>query len=202
MRADWEKKIKKNEFILDIGCWDGKKVLELSQLSKNVYGIDINTKRFESANEKIREKLFFGDVTKKIPFNIKFDWIILSEVLEHVSDDSKTLSNISNSLKNHGKLILTTPKSIKFFEFWDPAWVRWKFLRGQRHYHYTKEELFQKLKENKFEIKDYYITGNWGWVLARWINVFFRYGLKSKKQIRAPGKRGFCDWIVLSEKIK
>ena len=185
MKSDWEKKIKKNDFVLDIGCWDGKKILELNSVSKNIYGIDIDTKRFSLADKKIKKRLFYGDVTKKIPFRIKFDWIILSEVLEHVSNDSKALKNIYNSLKKGGKLILSTPNSVQFLEFWDPAWVRWKFLKGQKHYHYSKEELFGKLNKSGFIIKEYYILGNLSWVLARWINVFLRYWLKLKKQINA-----------------
>lgn len=138
--------------------------------------------------------------TKKIPYNKKFDWVFLTEVLEHISDDSKALANINKSLKKKGRLILTTPKSIKYLEFWDPAWVKWKFLGGQKHHHYTKEDLFGKLNNNDFKIKEYHIMGNLSWVLVRWINVFLKYLLKSKKQINCKSKPGFCDWIILSEK--
>lgn len=202
MRTDWEKRIKKDDFVLDIGCWSGKKVLELEPICKNVYGMDIDTNKFSLADKKIKKRLYFGDVTKKIPFKQKFDWIFLSEVLEHLEKDKSALKNINKSLKKNGKLILTTPKSVKYFEFWDPAWVRWKFLNGQRHYHYTKKELFLKLKENNFRIKEYYITGNLTWVVVRWINVFLRYGLKLKRQINCSTRGGFCDWVILTEKVK
>jgi 2-polyprenyl-3-methyl-5-hydroxy-6-metoxy-1,4-benzoquinol methylase len=198
----WEKQIKKNDFVLDIGCWSGKRVLNLTNISKNVYGMDINAQRFSLADKKIKNKLFLGDVTKKIPFKKKFDWIILSEVLEHVSDDSKTLKNINKSMKIGGRLILSTPKSIKYFEFWDPAWVKWKFFVGERHYHYTKEELFQKLKNNNFQIEEYYILGGLLWIIKRWINVFLKYIFKSKKQLNNSMKKGFCDWFILAKKIK
>jgi len=200
MKNNWEKQIKKNDLILDIGCWGGEKVLELSKKCKNVYGMDIDNSKINSADSKVKRKLKLGDVTKKIPFKRKFDWIILSEVLEHVGNDEKALENIFNSLKEEGKLILSTPRDIKGFNIWDPAWVRWKFLGGQKHYHYTKEELFGKLNNNGFKIKEYYIMGNLSWVLVRWINVFLRYGLKSKRQINYPMGLGFCDWIILSEK--
>lgn len=200
MRFDFSRIIKKDDFILDIGCWDGKRVVELSRVSRNVYGIDINTDRFRFADKKIRKRLFFGDVTKKIPLKIKFDLIFLSEVLEHVSNDSKALQNIKNSLKRGGKLVLTTPRSVKGLEFWDPAWVRWKLFNGQKHYHYTKKELFQKLKDNGFKIKKYYVAGGFMWLIARWINVFFKYGLRLNKKINISEEKGFCDWIILAEK--
>ena len=198
-KEEWEKEIKRKDRILDIGCWEGMKINRLINKCE-AYGMDINTSRFKYAEPEIRKRLFFGDVTEKIPFKKKFDWIFLTEVLEHVENDDSTIRNISGSLKKGGKLILTTPRSTKYLEFWDPAWVRWKFLGGQKHYHYTKEELFKKLNNNSFKIKEYYIMGNLFWVLIRWVNVFFKYGLRLKKQINYPMGEGFCDWIILSEK--
>lgn len=196
MKEDWERKIKEKDKVLDIGCFSGKKVLELSKSCENVYGMDINTKEFMP---ELKERLFFGDITKEIPLKTKFDWILLYEVLEHVSDDELALNNIYKSLKKNGKLILSTPKSVKYFEFWDPAWVRWRF-GGNKHYHYTQKELFDKLNRSGFVIKASYVMGNWRWVVIRWINVFLKYGLNSKKQIKQKSKKGFCDWIILAEK--
>jgi len=194
----WQKDIKKGHNILDIGCWDGSRLKKLQKKS-NVFGMEIDENKINLAEPKIKKRIKWGDVTKGIPYNKKFDWVFLTEVLEHVSDDSKALANINKSLKKKGNLILTTPRSTKYLEFWDPAWVRWKFLGGQKHHHYTKEELFGKLNNNGFKIKEYYIMGNLSWVLVRWINVFLKYLLKSKKRINPPIKKGFCDWIILSE---
>ncbi|MBU4308448.1 MAG: class I SAM-dependent methyltransferase [Nanoarchaeota archaeon] len=200
-RKIWEKQISRKDSVLDIGCWSGEKLLELLPKTKNGFGMDISGSKFHLANPKIRNKLKKCDITKKVPFKQKFDWIILGEVLEHVSDDEKALKNISNSLKKGGKLILTTPRSIKFFQIWDPAWFRWKFLKGQKHHHYTKQELIKKLKKKNLLIKEYYITGNFIWVLNRWINVILEYLLRLKKVHFSKEKKGFCDWIILAEKI-
>jgi len=193
----WQKNIKEGNNVLDIGCWNGSR---LKKLQGNVFGMEIDENKINLAEPKIKKRIKLGDVTKGIPYNKKFDWIFLTEVLEHTSDDSKALANINKSLRKRGNLILTTPKSIKYLEFWDPAWIRWKFLGGQKHYHYTKKELFGKLNNNGFKIKEYYIMGNLSWVLVRWINVFLRYGLKSKRQINHSMKKGFCDWVILAKK--
>jgi len=193
----WQKDIKKGDHVLDIGCWDGSR---LKKLQGNVVGMEIDENKINLAEPKIKKRIKLGDVTKKIPYNRKFDWVFLTEVLEHVKDDESTMRNISRSLKKKGKFILSTPRKVNFFNFWDPAWVRWKFLGGQKHYHYTKKELFGKLNNNGFKIKEYYIIGNLSWVLIRWINVFLKYLLKSKKQINYHMRQGFCDWVILSEK--
>ena len=152
--SSWESEIKKNETILDVGCWGGKRVESL--LGKcQPYGLDIDQNKLNLAPEIIKKRLILGDITKKETLNKikkKFDWIFLGEVLEHIKKDELALKNINILLKKNGKLILTTPKSIFLLEFWDPAWIRWKFLGGQRHYHYTKEELCGKLKKTGFVI--------------------------------------------------
>jgi len=201
-RNDWENSIGKNDFVLDIGCWSGHLMSQIGKRCKNVYGMDIDEEKIKPSPEKLKKKIKLGDVTKKIPFKNKFDWIIFGEVLEHVSDDEKALKNISDSLKKGGRLILTTPRSVRFFEIWDPAWVRWKFLGGQKHYHYKKEELFGKLKKYNLEVREYYIIGNLIWDFFRWFNVFINYGLRIKKKIYIQDERkGFFDWIILAEKI-
>jgi 2-polyprenyl-3-methyl-5-hydroxy-6-metoxy-1,4-benzoquinol methylase len=165
--------------------------------------MDINESRFKLANSIIRSRLRKGDIVKKVPFDKKFDWVILAEVLEHVEDDEKALKNISKSMKKGGKLILTTPRSVPFFEIWDPAWFRWKFLRGQKHHHYSKRELFGKLKKHNLLVKEYYIQYNAPWVFFRWLNVFINYVLKIKKNVYPKKEyKGYFDWVILAQKEK
>jgi len=196
----WENKIKKRNLFLDVGCWDGKKVLDISKKC-HAFGIDIDKQKISLANPIIKNKLKNADATKKIPFNKKFDWVYLSEVIEHVENYDALLKNISNSLKINGKLILTTPQSISFFQIWDPAWVKWKF-GGPQHYHYTLNELKEKLLRYNLEIESYAIGGSFLWVISRWVNVFFKYVLKSKKQFNWGKPDGFCDIKIIAKKIK
>ena len=112
----WQKDIKEGDNVLDIGCWDGSRLKKLQEKS-NVFGMEIDKNKINLAEPKIKKRIKLGDVTKKIPYNKKFDWVFLTEVLEHVSDDSKALVNINKSLKKKGNLILTTPRSIKYVEF-------------------------------------------------------------------------------------
>lgn len=196
----WKDEIKKSDFFLDIGCWDGSTLLEFKKKC-NSFGMDIDDKKLKSANLEIKDRLKKGDATKRIPFNKKFNWIYLSEVIEHVKGDSALLKNISKSMKTGGKLILTTPKSVPFFEFWDPAWVRWKF-GGQKHYHYKLKELENLLKKENLYIKKYAIRGNLKWVIKRWLNVFLKFLLKSDKKVSNQWNDGFAGWMIYAEKIK
>jgi len=197
----WEENIKEKNAFLDIGCWGGAKVLQLDGKC-DAYGMDFDREKLKLVNIKIKNKVKYGDVTKRIPFSKKFDWILLSEVIEHIKEEESALKNISNSLKKGGKLILTTPKSIKGFEFWDPAWVRWKMGGNERHHHYTLNELDKKLSKQGLKIQRYAIAGPMGWIILRWINVFLKYGLKINKSLSFRQKDGICNLMILAEKIK
>lgn len=200
---NWTERIQKEDLFLDIGCWDGSLVKKLIQDKKcNAFGLDIDRKKLALASPEIKNKLKYGDATRKIPFKNKFDWILISEVIEHVESDEKLLENISSSLKTGGHLILTTPRSVTGFQIWDPAWVRWKF-GGPRHYHFSIDELDKKLAEHNIIIEDLAIGGSFLWVMYRWINVLLRYGLKLKTSLKFKGNsEGFCDIKLIAKKIK
>jgi len=199
----WENKINKKDVILDVGCWDGQRVESLLGKCKP-YGLDIDKNKLNLASKKVKKRLFFGDITKKETLKKitkkKFDWIFLGEVLEHIEKDELALKNINFLLKKNGKLVLTTPKSIFLLEFWDPAWIRWKILGGQRHHHYTKKEIIKKLEKNGFVIKEIRLKGDIGWLFSRWINTILKNVLKIKKTYHCKDKNGFFDWEILAIK--
>lgn len=196
-------KIKKKDLVLDVGCWNGEKIKNL--LGKcNPYGLEIDKSKLYSTPKEIKKRIFLGDITKKNTLKEvskkRFDLIFLEEVLEHIEEDELALKNINSLLKEKGKFVITTPKSILFLEFWDPAWIRWKFFRGQRHHHYTQEELNCKLKKSGFIIKKIRLTGNIKWLFFRWVNAFLKNIFKSKKQYICEKNEGFFDWEILAIK--
>jgi len=195
----WKDRIKKTDSFLDIGCWSGATVLKLNDKC-NAYGADFNKETLKLADKKIKNKLVFCDITKNKPFDKEFDWILMSEVIEHISEEDKAIENVSKSIKEGGKLILTTPKSIPFFQFYDPAWVRWKCGGKERHHHFTLEELEELLNKNGLILKEYTIAGNFRWIIIRWINVFLKFVLKSKRIIENEYSDGFIDWMIIAEK--
>ncbi|GAH04839.1 unnamed protein product, partial [marine sediment metagenome] len=62
--------------------------------------------------------------------------------------------------------------------------------------------LFGKMRKENLKVLDYYILGNFKWVVRRWINVFFKYVLKSNFKLKGSTQLGFCDWVILAEKTK
>jgi len=125
-----------DEKVLEIGCGRGfylKTLIEIFPDLK-ITGIDLKEEYLSTAkkfinNEKI--ELLKADATK-LPFkNETFDRIIASEILEHIIDDQKAISEIFRVLKPEGLVMITVPnKNYPFF--WDPLnWILEKLI----HWH-------------------------------------------------------------------
>lgn len=107
--------IKKNEKVLDFGCAKGFSVKSFRMFGIDAYGVDISSYAIQNVipdQWKTHEccKLI---VDWEIPFkNIKFDWIIAKDAIEHLSEEE--LSKFLKISKKFGKKIFTAvPLGIK-----------------------------------------------------------------------------------------
>jgi 2-polyprenyl-3-methyl-5-hydroxy-6-metoxy-1,4-benzoquinol methylase len=102
------------ENILDFGCGSGVMLPFLSSISKRVIAMDVDLLPIQSVQKYIplANNIQIKDATKinisDLPKN-SFDLIIALDVLEHVSDLPKTLSDLFSLLKSNGQLIVSGP---------------------------------------------------------------------------------------------
>ena len=100
---------------IDVGCGGGILSERLKRLGGNITGIDTSKEAIDVANAHAKkgkleinyEYISTSKFLKKYN-NLKFDVVIASEVIEHVNDRSKFLSDLSNLLKDGGLIIITT----------------------------------------------------------------------------------------------
>ncbi len=105
--------IKENYSVLDIGC--GNSLLG-DFLNKNNYyvGLDINTKYINNLHSRGINGLV-GSV-EHLPFKKStFDFVICTEVLEHVFNPKQVIENIHEILKKNGTAIISVPN----IAYWD-----------------------------------------------------------------------------------
>jgi len=104
---------------LDLGCAEGFYTNKLSRAGfKYVIGTDISHVRIKRANVKrsINENFLICDA-EHLPFQDEaFDFILCSEVLEHLPQPDNSLHEINRTLTQDGQLILTSPSSKSFVE--------------------------------------------------------------------------------------
>lgn len=99
--------------VLDIGCGSGA----LSEAIRNkgyiVWGIELNKEAAQKADKRIdrviNEDLLNFDITKKIIGDVSFDYIVFSNVLEHLYDPFTTIQNYMMFLKQGGSLLISVP---------------------------------------------------------------------------------------------
>ena len=130
------------EIILDAGCGSGLDRFALTLLSSRYVGTDFSLEMLHAVPGRNRG-LVLSDLTK-LPFKDEsFNFVLCSEVLEHIPSWKKAVSELSRVLKPKGTLIVSTPNKLsvhypqKLYLNW-----RYKILRP-----YDKWKTFWGLKK-------------------------------------------------------
>ncbi len=177
--------------ILDAGCGRGfyLHAISLYKFPQEIHGVDTNSIYLAKARELCKDKRV--RLKKNSIYDIKypsnfFDFIICSEVLEHLDDDRKALAELKRILKPNGSLIITVP-NYNFPFLWDPLnWILMHFFKihinkniwwlagiwADHKRLYTKEEVASKVAEY-FKIVDQKLFLYWCWPFSH----FMLYGI-------------------------
>ena len=142
--------------ILDIGCSQGIVTLLLGREGKRVRGIDISTKAIDDAKYNLNQENS-TELSNNIEFilanfmsynfkNVKYDTIIIAEVLEHLINPKQFIDKASTLLNENGKLIITVPFGINDFI-------------DHKQTFYLLEPI--KLLQLDFNVQDISIMGKW-----------------------------------------
>ena len=143
--------------VLDVGCATGFMGAYLKQKKQcQVYGVEFRPEEIHIAQNKL-DGVIKGDIVdSKIIKSIlhktkykKFDVILATSVIEHVTDTSQALKNMLKILKPNGLLIMSTPN----IAHWS---IRWNLLLGKfeyidygildnTHLHFFTTDSFRKL---------------------------------------------------------
>lgn len=156
--------------ILDYGSSSGKNMLKLQKMGHNVIGLDPDSK----ANEKGRKlgldvRVGFIDDLEK---NLRFDYILLAQVLEHEPEPINLIQKLSKRLKSNGKIIFSSPHGDSIFrKIFGKNWIHWHVPYHLNHFTKRSAEILakkSKLKINKLQT----ITPNaWtGYQFYRFLN--------------------------------
>ncbi len=108
-----DKTITPNSLVLEVGCGDGRSVVDLIPITKNIVGIDHDSE----AIERVKEKFYEYDTLKFIeaeasamPFeDDSFDFVLCMGCFMNFADKKfLILKEIQRVLKKNGKIIIST----------------------------------------------------------------------------------------------
>lgn len=141
----FSKEIKERKLkILDVGCGTGALMKELRPYGE-VYGLDFSERAIEFCKERGETNLTLGSLDK-LPFPDNYFDIVLSlDVLEHIEDDVRAISEIKRVLRTGGFSIVFVPA---FMFLWG------KTDELSNHFRrYTIGELREKINSSGLFIK-------------------------------------------------
>jgi ubiquinone/menaquinone biosynthesis C-methylase UbiE len=103
--------VRAGDAVLDLGCGAGEFTGELARAQATPIGADVAEAALERARASHPELAFrLVPIDGRLPFEDNaFDLVWASEVIEHVADTARWLSEVRRVLKPRGRLLLTTP---------------------------------------------------------------------------------------------
>lgn len=135
--------------ILECGIAKGGVADRLRTEGANCFGVDINPREIEGV------EIIQADLNEGLPeFKVKFDVIFAGEVMEHLFDDEKFVSDCRQVLKTGGLLVITVPNLVFSVNRLRILFGRTPlFAYAPYHYHiYNKRVLENLIKQGGFEV--------------------------------------------------
>ena len=154
-RIHWVCKQTKGKKVLDVGCSQGITSILLAREGMRVLAIDVLEKSIQYAKNMLEQE---QDTTKELVdfqtsnfvthdfYYEKFDTIIFSEVLEHITDPYRFLAKAETLLNKNGKIVITLPFGINDW----PHHKKTYYIVG-----------ILNILPDTLKISDYQFLGNW-----------------------------------------
>ena len=110
-RAFLRRELRPDLRVLDLGCGDGPFTAEIAAAGGRVVGAEVAQAAIDRAHARSPELAFERvEIDAELPFaDGAFDLVWASEVIEHVSDTARWLSEVRRVLTPGGVLLITTP---------------------------------------------------------------------------------------------
>lgn len=149
--------------VLEVGCAEGGLLEELQRLEIYAVGIELDEHRAEIAHQKNPNlKIVVGDITdseliKKISerfdLSVKFDLIIMREVIEHIKNKRAAFENLDKLLSKNGYLFISFPP--KYSPFAGHQQIGKSFLKMIPYLHLLPKKILKPIAKVLGEREDY-----------------------------------------------
>ena len=191
--------------VLDCGCRTGTNSQRLAKERCEVVGLDLKEGPLRKAKERYNSPYFVLGDTTRLPFRAgSFDFVICSDVLEHIPEDRKAMSEIARSIAEDGVGIFTVPVDVERPWVWgirslfglDPEFWRDFYLHVRDGY--RTEYFFSFLRRNGLNVEESsYCYGPLSSIAESFVVGILRRSSEEPKKIRSFELDGLQKFMLL-----
>jgi GT2 family glycosyltransferase/SAM-dependent methyltransferase len=109
----WASELVRGKSVLDLACGEGYGAAILARPAQSVVGVDIDARSIEHARVNYKQPGLLFDVADARDLSAfadgSFDVVIAFEMIEHVAEQERVLSEIRRVLRDDGAVVISTP---------------------------------------------------------------------------------------------
>lgn len=151
-----EKDIKKDSFVLDVGCAVGGLLNSLSPHCDNLFGVDCTQNFVDIAKERLKNVDIRLVSAESLPFKDNFfDIVFADQVVEHLIDSNIFFKEANRVLKEDGTLCVSVPNAMYYG---DTSFFDFYFFLMREHVHHFSPQSLESIANKSGFIVEYEIT--------------------------------------------
>jgi SAM-dependent methyltransferase len=134
--------VRAGELMLDVGCGSGVSLLEAKALGATAFGIeaDPNIRPIAAA---LSLNIHFGSLRDQPFSGLRFDLVIMNQVIEHLPDPDEALQILSDRLTPAGRMVLVFPNTASLWRRLSGSrWINWHI---PYHLHHFDSKSFERM---------------------------------------------------------
>lgn len=161
--------VPKNVRVLDIGCGFGESLGYHQARGCEVWGVEAD-ENIRRVSDKYGYKVHIGLFDPLMYEENYFDYVTMSQVIEHITDPVETLQGIARILKPGGSVILSTPNASGWgAKIFGKYWINW-----HAPYHlqfFTTNSMNLAAEQAGLGIKKACTITSSAWLFYQWIHL-------------------------------